>query len=243
MKRKRIIWISLALLLLIFAGIILWAQDARRAQAQALNAMQGSSSVRVEEDIWITFTPYNTTPTVGIIFYPGGKVEPQAYAPLLLALAESNYLVVDVPMPFNLAVLGIGRAAEVIAAYPDVQTWVIGGHSLGGAMAANFVFNHPDQIDGLYLWGSYPAESNSLADYDLAVISIYGSEDGGAEEIAASSTRLPATTTWLRIQGGNHAQFGDYGEQEGDGKASISAEAQGNLILDAMLTYLESLTE
>jgi hypothetical protein len=243
MKRKRIIWTLLVLLVLVVAGFVLWAQDARRAQVQALDAMQGSSPVRVDEDTWITFTPRDTTPTVGLIFYPGGKVEPQAYAPLLLALAESNYLVVDVPMPLNLAVLGIGRAAEVIAAYPDIQTWVIGGHSLGGSMAANYAFNHPDQVDGLYLWGSYPAESNSLADYNLAVISIYGSEDGGAEEIAASATRLPATTTWVRIEGGNHAQFGDYGEQGGDGKASISAEAQGNLILEAMLTYLESLAE
>jgi hypothetical protein len=243
MKRKRIIGIFLAFLLLVFAGFMLWAQNARPAQAQALKAMQGSSSVRVDEDAWITFTPRNTTPTAGLIFYPGGKVEPQAYAPLLLALADSNFLVVDVPMPLNLAVLGIGRAAEVLAAYPDIQTWVIGGHSLGGAMAANYAFNHPDQIDGLFLWGSYPAENNSLADYDLAVISIYGSEDGGAEDIAASATRLPASTTWVRIEGGNHAQFGDYGEQEGDGQASISEEAQWNLILEAMLTYLESFAE
>jgi len=129
-------------------------------------------------------------------------------------------------MPFNLAVFGAGRADEVIAAHPEIKVWAIGGHSLGGAMAANYVYGHPDAVSGLALMAAYPADNNSLADRKLDVLSIYGTEDGAVERLEASHSLLPPGTEWMAIEGGNHAGFGWYGSQPGDGVASISREEQ-----------------
>ena len=108
---------------------------------EALTAMQSDSSVQVTKDGWITFMPAGGEPDTGVIFYPGGRVDHRAYAPLMSELAANGYLVSLVPMPFNLAVFGSESASQVIAAHPEIEHWVIGGHSLGGAMAASFVFN------------------------------------------------------------------------------------------------------
>jgi pimeloyl-ACP methyl ester carboxylesterase len=144
-------------------------------------------------------------------------------------------------MPLDLAVFGINKAEAVKAAYPQIKTWVLAGHSLGGAMAANYLYKNPDAARALILWGSFPAESNDLSQSGLAVLSIYGSEDGGAAEIAASQERLPGDALFMFIQGGNHAQFGDYGEQKGDGQALIPAADQRELALQSMLGFLDKL--
>jgi pimeloyl-ACP methyl ester carboxylesterase len=147
-------------------------------------------------------------------------------------------------MPFDLAVFGSRRAGKVIAAYPDIDTWVIGGHSLGGVMAAEFAADNLEVVDGLALWASYPAESTSLADSGLAVISIYGTRDGLStpDKIEASIPLLPEDTIWVPIEGGNHAQFGDYGTQNGDLPALISPADQQAQIVDAMVEFFSSLT-
>jgi pimeloyl-ACP methyl ester carboxylesterase len=142
-------------------------------------------------------------------------------------------------MPLSLAVFNPNAAADVIAAHSEVTTWVIGGHSLGGAMAANYVYNHPGQVDGLVLWASYPAENNSLADQDsLPVLDVYGTEDGQADELAAAAVRLPSETFWVVLEGGNHAQFGWYGRQSGDGEATISREEQQAQVVQATTALL-----
>jgi pimeloyl-ACP methyl ester carboxylesterase len=146
-------------------------------------------------------------------------------------------------MPLNLAVFASDAAADVIAAYPDVSHWAIGGHSLGGAMAARFAYGHPAEVQGLALWAAYPDGSNDLSDRDLAVASIYGTLDGLAtrEKIAASRALLPPTTDWVVIEGGNHAQFGWYGPQSGDNPATISREEQQRQVIEATLELLASL--
>ena len=130
-------------------------------------------------------------------------------------------------MPLYLAVLDANAAAEVIAAYPAIEHWAIGGHSLGGSMAATFTDQSSD-IDGLVLWASYPSESNDLSDREITVSSIYGTLDGLAtpEKVSAAEPLLPSDTVWVPIEGGNHAQFGWYGPQEGDNPATISREEQ-----------------
>jgi pimeloyl-ACP methyl ester carboxylesterase len=206
--------------------------------------MQSSTAVTVSSDDWISFTPTDTAPTAGFIFYPGGKVEEQAYAPILRGIADSGYLAVIVPMPFDLAVFGAGKAQNVIETYPEIEVWVIGGHSLGGVMAVEYAVDHPDQIDGVALWASYPAENTSLADSGLAVISISGTLDGLStpDKINASIPLLPQDTIWISIEGGNHAQFGDYGTQSGDLAAAISPEEQQAQVVEAMVELLAELT-
>ena len=160
-----------------------------------------------------------------------------SYAPIARALAEEGYLTFIVPMPLNLAVFDPGAAAEVIAAYPEITTWVVGGHSLGGAMAANFARKNPGLLDGLFLWAAYPAESDDLSGQDLQVVSIYGTLDGlmTSVEVEASRALLPVNTIWAPIEGGNHAQFGWYGDQPGDNPATISREEQQAKTIQAML--------
>lgn len=242
MKKRTILILIVALLLVVPPSIYL-GRPGSAPQAQALAAMRSSPDVTVSTDRWITFTPTETDPITGFIFYPGGKVDERAYAPVLYDIAAEGYLVVNVPMPFDLAVFGAGRAAKVIAAYPEIEIWVIGGHSLGGVMAVEYAADHLDQIDGVALWASYPAENTSLAAANLAVISISGTLDGLStpDKIKASIPLLPGDTVWVPIEGGNHAQFGDYGAQSGDLPAEISSESQQAQIGDAMVDFLADL--
>jgi pimeloyl-ACP methyl ester carboxylesterase len=142
-------------------------------------------------------------------------------------------------MPLSLAVFSPNKADKIIQAFPEVQNWAIGGHSLGGAMATNYCYSHPGVINALVLWASYPASSNSLANRSMKVLSIYGSEDGGLEGIEASRSLVPANTVWYLIEGGNHAQFGDYGRQGGDGNAWISAETQREIVVSVTADFLD----
>lgn len=223
-------------------GFVAWGLIVSAPMPEALAALQSDAQVNVNTKPWLVFEPNQQIPTTGLIFYPGGRVDPRAYAPQAHAMAARGYLVVIVPMPLNLAVFGAERASSVIQSYPSIQNWVIGGHSLGGSMAALFADNHRDQIKGLVLWASYPASSNDLADSTIKVVSIYATRDGLAsqDKIDASRKLLPADTTWVQIVGGNHAQFGWYGLQSGDNPATISREEQQAEIVQSTLDLLKA---
>jgi hypothetical protein len=243
MKRKIIIVASTIFILIILAagGFYIWASDASGPMPEAMQALESTSTVQVEKEPWLIFKPVGQEPTTGYIFYPGGKVDPRSYAPMAQAIAEQGYLVVIPPMPLNLAVLSPGEAADVIAAFPEIETWVIGGHSLGGSMAANYAKKHPEQISGLVLLASYPANSDDLSQSDLMVLSMYGTNDLVAdyEKIEASKALLPADTQFIPIEGGNHAGFGWYGPQAGDGEATISREEQQAQVVQATVDFLK----
>ena len=249
MKSKRFnkkwLWLVLLVPVLAFSGFIGWAETGPGPMPEAQMAMQSNAQVQVTNSPWLTFQPVDVQATTGLIFYPGGRVDPRAYAPAAQAIAEQGYLVVIVPMPLNLAVLSPNRAEAVITAHPEIQHWVVGGHSLGGAMAANFAYEHPGQLEGLALWASYPASNDDLSTSNLKVVSIYGTQDGlaTAEKIEASHALLPANTQWVAIEGGNHTQFGWYGPQSGDNPASISRQKQQQEVVAATLGLLKSMNE
>ena len=181
--------------------------------------------VQVEQDRKVTwFVP--DQPTAGLIFYPGGKVACEAYAPLLRACAENGVLCALVKMPGNLAVLSPNAADGLQAVHPEIEHWYIGGHSLGGAMAANYAASHADAFDGLILLAAY--STKDLTQTSLKVLSVYGSEDGvlNRESYAENRSNLPADCTEVVLEGGCHAQFGSYGAQKGDGTPTISGEEQ-----------------
>jgi len=244
-KLRRGIVLLAALLVLVLGGFVAWASIIPAPNPEALAALRPDPQVQVDTDPWLAFHPVGGDPSVGLILYPGGRVDPRAYAPAAHAIAAQGYRVVIVPMPLNLAVFGAERASQVQAAFPQVQHWAIGGHSLGGAMAASFAYRHPGAVEGLVLWAAYPAASNDLSSQDLAVASIYGTRDGLAtgEKIAASRPLLPADTRWVTIEGGNHAQFGWYGPQQGDNPATISREVQQQQVVAATLNLLAQLEE
>lgn len=226
-------------------GFVAWGSTPQAPTEVALQALVSDTTVRVETEPWITFTPTRSQPQAGLVVYPGGHVDPRAYAPLARQIASRGYQVVIVPMPLALAVLAPNEALDVMAAYPSVEAWAVGGHSLGGAMAARFAYVHPEAVDGLVLWAAYPASTDDLSGFDVIATSIYGTLDGlsTGDKIDASRRLLPGDTRWVPIEGGNHAQFGDYGLQSGDGSATILASEQQARAAEATVRVLKAIAE
>jgi hypothetical protein len=245
--KKTLRYLLLGVLILLLAGVggfILWATNPAQPEALALTALQTRDGVRFEDmDGWLVFQPQNSEPGIGLIFYPGGRVDPRAYAPHARDITGLGYTVVIVPMPLNLAFFGLNRADQVMIAFPEIQIWAVGGHSLGGAMAAEYVRANPEGVSGLVLWAAYPGGNNDLSAANLPILSVYASQDGLAtlEDIADSRARLPLNTTFVEITGGNHAGFGWYGPQNGDGQATISQPEQQDLIVQATADFLAGL--
>ncbi len=247
---KRINWkLFLAVLAVIVVSLVLtfvvWAGDALPASEIALQAMQSDAKVVVsEENGWVTFSPADDAqPELGLIFYPGGRVDYRAYSPVLRMIAEQGYFVTLVPVPLNLAFFDINVAARVQAQYPDITQWVVGGHSLGGVAAAEYAKGHLSELDGLVFFASYPAD-DSLKNTDLNVFSIYGTRDmAGMEKFDEVKTLLPEDTKYAVMDGGNHAQFGSYGFQPGDNEATISPEEQWSQISKATVEFLKTISQ
>lgn len=248
MPRKRTLKLAAAVLLttitLLVAAFVTWALTPLGPSKGALKALESSAEVKVTqaEYGWV-FTPTDTAPVTGIVFYPGGRVDPRSYAPLARELALAGHLVVIEPMTLNLAVLSPDRAADAIAANPDIKAWAMAGHSLGGTMAAQYAAGDPERVKALVLLASYPAQSTDLAGSSIEVVSVFGTRDGvlNQEAFKAAAPRLPESTEYVAIDGGNHAQFGSYGPQPGDNEATITADDQLYRTVDAVASELRSL--
>ena len=244
MNTKRIIKFVLigfiSVIILGVLGMVVWSKTGTYpARMVALSALESTDRVSITQDKWIVFEPNIATDT-GLIFYPGGLVEPTAYAPILHQIAEKGVLVIITPMPLNLAIFNTGAANAVIDAYPQITTWILAGHSLGGASAAIFVENNPDSIDTIALWDSYPPDSADLSDNTISVISIFGTTNNfpNTENFNNKKHLLPADTIFIGIEGANHAQFGDYGPKKGDVVASMSLAEQHEQVTEIMLDFI-----
>jgi pimeloyl-ACP methyl ester carboxylesterase len=213
---------------------------------EALAALTSDQSVTVIEGPWLSFAPTGKEPTKGLIFYPGGRVDERAYAPYARDLAARGYRVVIVPMPLTLAILdlwpalGGERASKVIDAYPATTSWAIAGHSLGGVAAGNYINKHPDKIAAAAFWGAYPIDD--LSQSEIPMLSIWGENDAlVTPKIDKYWDKLPATIGKIVIVGGNHAQFGYYGIQNGDGVATIGRDVQQQQVNAQMQALLEKM--
>lgn len=232
-KKKRIFILIIAVLIIIGSGVYLGTYY---HAVDVENDLTTSDTVQVKDfNQGIFFDGPGTTDA--LIFYPGAKVDTAAYAPLMRKLAENGVDCFLVDMPFHMAFFGINRAETIIDTY-DYDSWYLGGHSLGGAMIASFAAKHTDQIDGLLLLASYTTKD--LSDTDLSVVTVYGSEDGvlNRKNLEKGEKLLPENHVTKCIEGGNHAQFGSYGAQKGDGTAAISAEAQIDETVDVFLNNI-----
>ena len=239
-RRNKIIIGVLLVITIVLVGFVVWAATPLGPMQEALDAMQSDSEVTVAMDRWLVFEPVNFSRKIGFIVYPGGRVDYRSYAPLAREIAEEGYLTIIAPMPLNLAVFGANVANDIITSYPQITSWAIGGHSLGGTMAAQFSYENPLKIMGLILWAAYPASGNNISKYSLPVTTIYGSNDGlvSISQIQDSLKMLPPSTVSVEIAGGNHAQFGWYGDQPGDNPAEITREMQQSQIVNASLKLL-----
>lgn len=212
-------------------------------EAQAALASTSDVAFGREGDRYL-FEPTDSDATTGLILYPGGKVDPIAYAPTARHLAELGYLVEIVPMPANLAVLGIDRASDAIVAHPEIRRWAIGGHSLGGSMAAQYLASHPGSVHGLVLWASYSAATlNGDAEPSFLSLLVYGSLDAGVSSYTSPEhlATLGAPPEIVVIEGGNHEQMGWYTGQPNDPPATISRDEQQRQLIVATATFLDAL--
>jgi predicted esterase len=245
-SRKQI-WLF-GLLLLVTALSLLgirWATYARQPLPEAVKALESDDLVEITQEPWLAFAPIHVTPHTGFIFYPGGRIDRRGYAPLMRAIASEGHLVVVPQMPLNIAAFRPNIADEIIVGYPEISRWVIGGHSVGGTMAAQYVHTHRDAIDGLAIWASYPADNADLSDSDLPVVSIYGSLDPRVNGASVTERQhlLPADARYVRIDGGDHHQFGSYEIDPRDHYATISRDLQHEQIVQATLDLLREVSD
>ena len=215
-----------AILLLVAGSCVLYLNDYYRADTERIAAFSLDFTVesRLTDEGYYVLEP--ECPTAGLIFYPGGKVEHTAYLPLMEALASRGILCVLVEMPFRLAVLDMDAAAEIPDRFPQISSWYIGGHSLGGAIAASYVSGCSGEYDGLVLLGSY--STADLSQSGLSVLSVYGSEDlvMNRDKYEDCKENLPSDFLEIILVGGCHASFGMYGPQDGDGIPTLTPEEQ-----------------
>ena len=244
-NEKRVI-IIMAVAALIAAAIfaaVLYMNDFYKATEKAEKAILGNEVVEVAQEGG--YYVFSTRPEIsyrgpgagkGIIFYPGGKVEEVAYAPLMLKLAEEGYTVYLVKMPAKLAIFGANAAEDIMKEASYIAEWTLMGHSLGGAMAASFCASHQGEVDNLVLLAAY--STADLSNLDLDVYSFYGSEDCvlNMEKYKEYYSNLPEDTVETVIDGGNHAYYGHYGEQDDDGTATITRAEQQQIVLDVFLS-------
>ena len=214
-RRRFLKWLLVVLGVFIVAATlwgIQWATYARPPLPEAIEALENDDLVQIKNDPWLTFSPRQSIPNTGFVFYPGGRVDPRGYSSLMREIASNGYLVVVPEMPINMAVFNSNVASGIIDYYPEIKYWVIGGHSVGGAMAAQYTAKHPDAIDGLAIWASYPPNSADLSNLDIPVVSIYGSRELRVNDTSVGERKylLPEDTNYIRIEGGDHHQFGSY---------------------------------
>ena len=232
---KKALTILLIIFLIAIGAFAFYASDYYKAdEAAIIEYLKGSKA----DDGCIVVLPEEVSDKA-LIFYPGGKVEYSAYIPLLEELASRGIVCFLPKMTFNLAILSPNKADEIIKEHKEINTWYIGGHSLGGAAASIYASKHQDAIDSLLLLASY--STKDISDSKIDVISIYGSEDGvlNYDSYEKYKKNLPLSAKEVIIKGGNHSGFGFYGPQKGDNDSAISKAQQIEETVAAIMSFIE----
>jgi dienelactone hydrolase len=227
---------------------VAWARPLAPAAGVAA-AIRSDPAVKLTDTVtWYELAPTARNaaddlivPKVGLVFVPGARVDPRAYAPLLMPLAKAGNLVIVLKDPMGIALADPDHAARPMAVHTEIVSWVVGGHSLGGTAAASYA-DGDFGVKGLLLWASYPARPLTRA--DLRVMSIYGTDDGLATpaKIDDHKSYLPPDTQYVEVSGGVHAYFGDYGDQPGDRSATVDRATAQKQIIEASRQFLASFT-
>ncbi|HKV07868.1 MAG TPA: alpha/beta hydrolase [Thermoanaerobaculia bacterium] len=248
-KTIRRVWITFGIIAtILFNG---WMLFSSRAQGFDKRILASDERVRVRENSEeIVFEPVGGRAPAGLIFFPGGMVDPEAYAPLTRAVAEEGYEAVILKLPFRRAFLEsqemevVERARGLMERDRGSRGWVVAGHSRGGVIACRVAATHPSLPAALVLIGTSHPVDRDLSGLRFPVTKIYAMNDGLAtvQEVEANRGNLPASTRWVRIEGGNHGQFGWYGRQLGDGKATISREEQQARTVEVLLGALREIS-
>ena len=229
----------------VFLGLVLVQTLSKQPNRSdpALRISSSSVSVYAQGGDLYFIPQGRETASTGFIMYPGAKVPKEAYSYLTRSVAEAGYPAVLIDVPLGYAIFNPNAASRPVAALPNVKRWVLAGHSLGGVAAALYAKKHQNIVAGIVFLGSYPPGGGSLASTKIQALSVAGQNDMLAtkEKIEKAAPLLPESTKYISIPGGNHAQFGDYGPQRGDGAAEIPSGDQQRLVVDSVLAFLASL--
>ena len=240
---KKIITAIVLVLLLGVIGIGVYLFDYHHAENSCLyyiSSPKHGVSCDISGSGKIIFVPGEEI-KAGFIFYQGAKVQCEAYAPLLEKLAERGILCILLDIPGNFPLFNINAADGYVAKYPEITDWYVGGHSLGGVTATMFLDKHYDDFDGLVLLASYPY--SDLSGTNLRALSIYGSNDGvlNLSKYDSAKSKMPSQLTEIIIPGGNHANFGFYGEQKDDGTSTITRNEQVESTVEYIYDWMMSI--
>lgn len=241
-KGKFLKQVILAILIAVAVGgvtFLLWSKQVAEVESDAKQAVEGQYHV-TDDEVYI-FGDVKTA-KVGVILYPGAKIDPLAYATTANLIAQKGYAVFVPKMALNMAILSSDKANEIIEKYADIENWVIGGHSLGGVAAAQYMGMYPDAAQGLFFLGSYPTESTDFSQSQLPMLSIYGEKDGltKIKDIEDNQKYFSKRAVLHEIKGGNHSQFGSYGLQSKDNEATISRKSQQEEVAETLDAWVRS---
>jgi hypothetical protein len=231
MKKRslKIILVSLlSLIAILLLGFYMYTLDYSKSDDSVKALISTSNNIEVDKNITTVTSTIQTDESIGLIFYPGGKVESSAYLPLLEKISQRGITCFLVDMPLNLAIFDLDAATTVMESHSEIDRWYLAGHSLGGAMASSYVKDNYENLDGLILLAAYP-----LNDAPIDTICIYGSFDTVLDQ-----TKLDGVSNKFEISGGNHAYFGNYGKQKGDGVAAITREEQQDITLNKIMEFI-----
>ena len=244
-KRKlirRIILIVLAAVLVLSAVIVGMCLFNERPAVQPVAAYQSTycdTVISIADDGGVEILPQSGNVDTGLIFYVGAQITPDAYIPLLARIAAHGYACFIPNLTFNMAALEPKAADDIISAHPEIRSWILAGHSMGGLTASGYADDHRDTVDGLILVAAYT--NRDMSDSEMPVLAVFGDTDGVMNK-ALYDKRLvwnPADFEEYIIPGANHAQYGDYGKQPRDNDALISAEEQQSQTAEIILNWLD----
>jgi pimeloyl-ACP methyl ester carboxylesterase len=208
-------------------GFFTWAKLPMAATASSVAAVAADSAIDVtDRPDTVVMRPADTSPRdQGLVFLAGARVDPQAYEQVLSGVVRSGVTVIIVRPVLGFGLFDWRALTDFTSAAPEISHWAVGGHSLGGVRACGYAESDP-RVDGLVLFGSYCATTDLSGRTDLPVLSLGGSEDGLStpDDIERYRDRLPPDAAVVQIEGSNHAQFGAYGDQAGDGTATLTDE-------------------
>ncbi len=244
-KRKavrRTVLIIVAAMVLLSAVIVGMCLFNERPAVHTITEYQSTycdTAINIAGDSGVEILPRNEVADTGLIFYVGAQITPDAYIPLLARIAEQGYTCFIPNLSFNMAALEPKAADEIISAHPEIRSWILAGHSMGGLTAAGYADDHRDTVDGLIILAAYTGRD--MSDAVLPVLSVFGDADGviNMSHYEERKAWLPAGFEEHILPGANHAQYGDYGKQPRDYDAGISAEEQKTQTAAIILDWLE----
>ena len=219
-KQVRILIITLGIIFMI------WQFSTYQARDIPEEDYVSTDTINVHEDDDLLSFSVMDSELSELVFLPGGGVQPRAYVPLARNLAEEGFTVHIVKMPYRMPVWGYDKILDLF----DWENgrFVLGGHSQGAKMAAQFAYEHPELPAALFLIATTHPRDIDMSHMSMRTVKILGDRDGLVEsaDVAVNIPKLPIGSSLLTIEGANHSQFGHMGHLLMDGTPAISREEQ-----------------